>query len=35
MSEEIVAMRDIKKSFGRVQALKDVDFRVKKNEIVG
>jgi len=35
MSEEIVAMRDIKKSFGRVQALKGVDFRVKKNEIVG
>ncbi|RKX38988.1 MAG: sugar ABC transporter ATP-binding protein [Thermotogae bacterium] len=35
MSEEIVVMRDIKKSFGRVQALKGVDFRVKKNEIVG
>ena len=35
MSEEIVAMRDIKKSFGRVQALKGVDFCVKKNEIVG
>lgn len=35
MSEEIVMMRGIKKSFGRVQALKGVDFCVKKNEIVG
>jgi len=35
MSEYIVEMRGIKKSFGRVQALKGVDFSVGRNEIVG
>lgn len=35
MSEYLVEMRGIKKSFGRVQALKGVDFWVKRNEIVG
>ena len=35
MSEYLVEMRGIKKSFGRVQALKGVDFHVKRQEIVG
>ncbi|RKX56702.1 MAG: sugar ABC transporter ATP-binding protein [Thermotoga sp.] len=35
MSEYLVEMRGIKKSFGRVQALKGVDFHVRKQEIVG
>ncbi|PLV59148.1 ATP-binding cassette domain-containing protein [Thermotoga sp. KOL6] len=35
MSDYIVEMRGIKKSFGKVQALKGVDFYVKKQEIVG
>lgn len=35
MSEYLVEMRGIKKSFGRIQALKGVDFYVKGQEIVG
>jgi len=35
MSEYLVEMRGIKKSFGRVQALKGVDFHVRRQEIVG
>lgn len=35
MSEELVRMENINKFFGRVQALKDVNFTVRKNEIVG
>ena len=35
MSEYLVEMRGIKKSFGRIQALKGVDFYVKRQEIVG
>ncbi|HEY8542488.1 MAG TPA: ATP-binding cassette domain-containing protein, partial [Pseudothermotoga sp.] len=31
----LVEMKNIKKSFGRVQALKGVDFHVSRNEIVG
>lgn len=35
MSNELVQMKGISKFFGRVQALKNVDFSVKENEIVG
>jgi len=35
MTDELVRMEHIKKSFGRVQALNDVIFTVRKNEIVG
>lgn len=35
MSEYLVEMRGIKKSFGRIQALKGVDFYVRRQEIVG
>jgi simple sugar transport system ATP-binding protein len=35
MTDELVRMEHIKKSFGRVQALNDVTFTVRKNEIVG
>jgi simple sugar transport system ATP-binding protein len=35
MSERLVEMRDIYKSFGRVKALNGVDFHVDKGEIVG
>ncbi|MCD6551246.1 ATP-binding cassette domain-containing protein [Thermotoga sp.] len=35
MSEFLVEMRGIRKSFGGVQALKGVDFWVRRNEIVG
>jgi simple sugar transport system ATP-binding protein len=35
MTNELVRMEKINKFFGRVQALKDVDFTVRKNEIVG
>jgi simple sugar transport system ATP-binding protein len=35
MTDELVRMEHIKKSFGRVQALNDVSFTVRKNEIVG
>ena len=32
---DIVQMKGITKTFGRVQALRNVDFNVKENEIVG
>lgn len=35
MSDLLVQMKGIKKSFGRVQALRGVDFDVKASEIVG
>ncbi|MEJ5230397.1 MAG: ATP-binding cassette domain-containing protein, partial [Pseudothermotoga sp.] len=35
MNTPLVQMKGIKKSFGRVQALKGVDFEVGRNEIVG
>ncbi|MBZ0307699.1 MAG: ATP-binding cassette domain-containing protein, partial [Anaerolineae bacterium] len=35
MSERLVEMQDIYKSFGRVKALNGVDFHVDKGEIVG
>ncbi|AEH51170.1 ATP-binding cassette domain-containing protein [Pseudothermotoga thermarum] len=35
MSELLVEMRGISKRFGKVQALKKVDFSVKKQEVVG
>ncbi|MGJ8454188.1 ATP-binding cassette domain-containing protein [Pseudothermotoga sp. U03pept] len=35
MNAPLVQMNGIKKSFGRVQALKGVDFEVGRNEIVG
>ncbi len=35
MRDLLVQMKGIKKSFGKVQALKGVDFSVSKNEIVG
>jgi simple sugar transport system ATP-binding protein len=35
MSEDLVRMEGINKFFGRVQALNDVSFRVRKGEIVG
>jgi simple sugar transport system ATP-binding protein len=35
MTDELVRMEHIKKSFGRVQALNDVSFTVRTNEIVG
>jgi len=35
MNAPLVQMKGIKKSFGRVQALKGVDFEVGRNEIVG
>ncbi|GIK29874.1 MAG: sugar ABC transporter ATP-binding protein [Chloroflexi bacterium] len=35
MNEELVRMEHISKFFGRVQALNDVTFTVRKNEIVG
>jgi simple sugar transport system ATP-binding protein len=35
MTDELVRMEHLKKSFGRVQALNDVSFTVRKNEIVG
>jgi simple sugar transport system ATP-binding protein len=35
MNDDLVQMRGINKFFGRVQALADVDFDVRRNEIVG
>lgn len=35
MADELVRMEHIDKFFGRVQALNDVNFTVRKNEIVG
>ncbi len=35
MTDELVRMEHINKFFGRVQALNDVSFTVRKNEIVG
>ncbi len=35
MADELVRMEHINKFFGRVQALNDVNFTVRKNEIVG
>ena len=35
MSDELVRMEHINKFFGRVQALNDVTFTVRENEIVG
>lgn len=35
MKDFIIEMKNIKKSFGKVQALKGVDFHVSRNEIVG
>lgn len=35
MNDELVRMENISKFFGRVQALNDVTFSVRKNEIVG
>lgn len=35
MTDELVRMEGINKFFGRVQALNDVDFTVRKSEIVG
>ncbi len=35
MAEELVRMEHINKFFGRVQALSDVSFKVRPNEIVG
>jgi simple sugar transport system ATP-binding protein len=35
MAEDIIRMVNINKFYGRVQALKDVNFRVRQNEIVG
>jgi simple sugar transport system ATP-binding protein len=35
MSNDIVQMKNIKKSFGRVEALSDINFNVRENEIVG
>jgi simple sugar transport system ATP-binding protein len=35
MSDELIRMEHINKFFGRVQALNDVTFTVRKNEIVG
>jgi len=35
MSNDIVQMKNIKKSFGRVQALSNINFNVRENEIVG
>lgn len=35
MTDELVYMKGINKFFGRVQALENVDFTVKKGEIVG
>lgn len=35
MSEDLIRMEGINKFFGRVQALNDVSFRVRKQEIVG
>ena len=31
----ILEMKNISKSFGEVQALRDVDFAVERNEVVG
>ena len=35
MAEDLIRMEHINKFFGRVQALDDVNFRVKRQEIVG
>ncbi|MBI5961752.1 MAG: ATP-binding cassette domain-containing protein, partial [Chloroflexi bacterium] len=35
MEDYILEMRNIAKSFGEVQSLHDVNFSVRKNEIVG
>ena len=35
MSEDLIRMENINKFFGRVQALNNVNFRVRKGEIVG
>ena len=35
MNDELVRMEGINKFFGRVQALNDINFTVRKNEIVG
>ncbi len=35
MKDFIIEMKNIKKSFGKVQALRGVDFHVSRNEIVG
>ena len=35
MTQNIVEMKNIRKSFGRVRALSGVDFNVRENEIVG
>lgn len=35
MTDELVRMERINKFFGRVQALNEIDFTVRKNEIVG
>lgn len=35
MSEDLVSMKGIQKTFGHVEALKSVDFTVKSGEIVG
>ncbi|MCS7071869.1 MAG: ATP-binding cassette domain-containing protein, partial [Anaerolinea sp.] len=35
MSDELIRMEHINKFFGRVQALNDVTFTVRRNEIVG
>jgi len=35
MAEALIRMENIKKSYGKVEALRGVDFRVEKGEIVG
>ncbi len=35
MTDDLIRMEHISKFFGRVQALDDVNFRVKRQEIVG